>query len=212
MSSLNDPSDYVLVLYTSKMCGFCDRLLNIWEDLTDIHKPTVTSLVRTKYPSIKIEHVSAPDNTGVFDYKKYPKGLRYYSKWFPMILLVPGQLWRELIKNLAANPPLEMATGVHVLNGVIKDKVLTHEGVYDLMSATEILKWIGEVVLKRTKEMGGGMRADSVTTTEELNTLLENTNIKNNPILKPVPKTSTPLVNNSNHADICSMRIIQRPK
>lgn len=210
MSSLNDPSDYVLVLYSSKMCGHCDRLLKIWQDLTDIHKPTVVSLVRAKYPSIKVEHVPSADNTGVFDYTKYPKGLRYYSKWFPMILLVPGQLWRELNKNLAANPPLEMTTGVHVLNGVLKDKVLTHEGVYDIMSPTEILKWIGEVVLKRTKEMGGGIQSDAPLP-EEINSIFENTSVKNNPILKPVPKPST-VVNNTGSNDICSMRIIQRPK
>ena len=51
---MTDPSDFVLVLYKAKGCGYCDNIEKIWDDLSNIHKHTIARAIRKTYPSIKM--------------------------------------------------------------------------------------------------------------------------------------------------------------
>ena len=69
----------VVVFYKSNTCTDCASLSNIWNNV-------VNSL---KKINSKIRFFIVSDT----DHKSEPKDLVRYKKWFPMILLIPGNLW-----------------------------------------------------------------------------------------------------------------------
>ena len=113
---------------------------------------SVLSTVRQKYPDIRHFDIVRPDLvTSVaceYEYNNYsvinkcPKGLRFYTSWSSMIILVPGPLWDAASLNIDAD--VEIIDGVQVFNGYIKDRKL-HEHQwhpYDMDDVQDYIRWL----------------------------------------------------------------------
>lgn len=68
----------------------------------------------------------------------YPRGINFYAKWSPMILLIPGLSWDTAMvdPDIYAN-----IAGVQVFNGVWKDNEIYYDRQYDLECDDEFVKW-----------------------------------------------------------------------
>lgn len=212
---MNDPSDFILVFYKSLQCGHCTELQKIWEDLSNIHKPTVSKVVKKAYPNIKIITVEARDNFGNFvDSKKYPKGLQFFNAWFPMVLMIPYKLWKEAMSNLSKNPPVNLTPGTFILNGVIENNTIAQKLEYNHMNVDDILKWVTSVVQSKSKEMAMGNTSNDIPKRIFSKEGILPTEIKINPIIKPIE--SSKVIEKEEKGkkildNVCFMNIVARP-
>jgi hypothetical protein len=201
-------------LYKSATCGFCKQVQAIWEDLSNIHKPTVTKTVKEIYPGIKIKTVSAIDNSGIFDYKKYPKGLQVFNKWFPMILMIPGKLWNEAMNHLTKNPPVNLTQGTYILNGVFENNTIVPDHQFDHQNIDSIVEWVKFVVQTKSKEIAMGGPPNDVPKKIFSKEGILPTQVKMNPILKPIESSShkeKKKKDKESIENVCFMNIIARP-
>lgn len=208
---MTDPSDFVLVLYKAKGCGYCDNIEKIWDDLSNIHKHTIARAIRKTYPSIKMEKVAANDTFGAFDYKKYPKGIFFFKKWFPMVLMIPSKVWKEGMDNLTKNPPVDLTRGTFILNGVIENGQILSKPEYNNMDVDDIMRWVKYVVQTKSKEMAMG-NTDVPKKSFSKEGILP-TEIKMNPIIKPLSNSGVKKEKKTKKEidNVCSMNIIERP-
>lgn len=106
----------VIVLYKSATCGACIRLSQIWD--------RVVNAIKQQYPSIRFFTVTSPDLSGKFDFNTAPKDIFRFHEWFPIIFIVPGNLWNAAMANLGPNNPIEFIDGIRIFNGVMKSEVM----------------------------------------------------------------------------------------
>lgn len=115
------------VLITSDACIHCS-----------VFKQTILNELQERiikdYKNIEWNHINIP--TFEFKEKGYPKGLKNLISWYPILFLIPSELWDsgDLTKNLDK---------IQVLNGVIKNGRVEIDRKYSI-TLENILKWIDE--------------------------------------------------------------------
>lgn len=136
MTSLSN-SEPIVLLCTRCTYGNCSDVGGFWDDGSE---NSVVSTLKTIYSNIRTVVVNA-NNDGTFDEHKWPKDLIRYGKWFPMILLVPGQLWDNAMSRLGPNNDIQLIEGVQIMNGYLVDGVLKYHCIYDITKASEFGRW-----------------------------------------------------------------------
>jgi len=211
----SSPPEPVVVLYKSSACRHCQNLTNIWD--------SVTLALKKVYPKLRFHVLSAKDNTGKFDENTAPKDLIRYGKWFPMILLVPGKIWDVAMANLGPKNPFEIKDGVQMLNASWDNGELKFVQKYDLRKVEDLVRWLQDSLenedFKRV-QFGNGLSVPITTTSSQpiqplMNGIVRPTNSAVNYVAagperqtSMEPGTKTP----SDLGDVCSMRIISRPR
>lgn len=211
-----------VVLYKSSMCRHCTALSNIWETAPSKDEDSVTSALKKVYPKLRFYVLTAKDNTGKFDENTAPKDLIRYGKWYPMILLVPGKTWDAAMSKLGPKNDVELVDGVQIMNGLWDKGELKYQQKYDIRKPAEFAKWLKDSLenedFKRVQNGASGSTGIVVPTiptpSHPIQPLLTN-------IIRP-SNTNTTYVAAGNadkshsvdapSGDICSMRIISRPK
>jgi len=211
-TSISEP---VVVLYKSSACTHCRNLTNIWDD--------VTSSLKSVYPKLRFYVLTAHDNTGKFDENVAPKYLIKYGKWFPMIILVPGKVWDAAMGNLGPKNPIEIKEGVQIMNAAWDKDDLKYIQKYDIRKPAEFSKWLKDSLenedFKRVQAAGpaappaGPVVPTSSTPSAPIQPLLSGimrpTNSHNSYVAAGNTERNTAM---EPGGDICSMRIISRPR
>lgn len=220
----NSVPEPTVVFYKSAMCGHCTSLTNIWEPGAKNLKKgekSVTEVLKEVYPKIRFFVVTAKDNTGKFDENTAPKDLIRYGKWFPMILLVPGRVWDAAMANLGPKNTAQILDGVQMLNCHWNDKEkqeLKYQQKYDIRKPEDFGRWLKEGLandeFKRIQDgnKDNGSNNNSVSTTQSPSQPIQ-------PLMTPLTRTNNNNVSHTSSSrtfdppgDICSMRIISRPR
>jgi len=206
-------SEPVLVLYKSSSCVHCRNLTNIWDD--------VTASLKSVYPKLRFYVLTSNSPNGKFDENTNPKSLIRYGKWFPMILLVPGKVWDLAMANLGPKNPIEIKDGVQIMNATWDKEEIKYVQKYDIRKPAEFAKWLEEAMgnedFKRVQLNGPTKNTGPVVPTTNhpsapiqplLSSIVRPTNSNNNYVSAGIPERN----NHEVMGDVCSMRIISRPR
>lgn len=214
-SSVPEPT---LVLYKSKQCRHCQNLTNIWD--------SVTASLKSVYQKLRIHVVTANDNSGKFDENTSPKDIARYGRWYPIIFLVPGRVWDLAMNNLGPNPKnhIEIKDGVQIMNGKWDNGNLSYVQQYDIRQSGDFAKWLKEALdnedFKRVHNATSNISSGNsgVIVPIQQHQTVQSTQPIISSITKPKNTTTSYTSAGSERyismepSDICSMRIISRPK
>jgi len=196
----------VLVLYKSDTCGHCRQLERIWNDV----KQEVTK----SFPDIRFATVRAKDNGGKFDERLAPRGVFAYSKWFPMVFLVPGPVWDNAMAHL--DQDIEIRHGVQIMNATWKKEgkdsrgryYFDYENKYNVRKPESFVQWIQDALGEFANEQVRNPATFQFDTepVEKIQPLITTLTAPKNTSTSHII-TSTP----KKPGDLCSMRIVSRP-
>lgn len=79
----------VLVLITADNCGFCKQLKQQWANI----KREILNL------NVRVVEINLPTMSTRIDSNLYPKDLQNYQGWYPMLLLISGNIWNVAMVN-----------------------------------------------------------------------------------------------------------------
>jgi len=210
MAAVPEP---VVVLYKSSMCRHCKSLTDIWNN--------VTASLKGVSPKIRFFVLTANDNTGKFDENKAPKDLIRYGKWYPMIILVPGKVWDSAMANLGPKNPIEIKDGVQIMNAGWESGEIKYSQKYDIRKPDDFAKWLKESLenedFKRVQSGESTTSSIAVPTTSTpshpiqplLSSIVNPTNASNRYVGAGSSERQSSMEPNG---DICSMKIISRPR
>lgn len=216
----------VVVFYKSKTCGHCKRLEAKWGKETDTDNSTVLGAMKKVYPKIRTFVVSSNDSRGAFDENVVPSDLRRWGKWYPMILLVPGRVWDNAMATLGPKNSATIVDGVQIFNGTKGNNgELTYVQKYNTQQPEDFAKWLVDSMnneeFKKHQNDSGAVIQPTFTTANGL-TIPLLSNVGSEPIRPLVKPATTSSLNRtyiaagpfgeSSNDNICSMRIISRPK
>lgn len=133
----------VLLVVLSSSCAWCDYLLKNW-DVTINALLTVKPNIRFPVPTEKTKHYKYPPI--IIEHNQldpiYPKDLlNYHVLWAPMIMVVPGQVWDDCMKN--KQKKLE---GLEIMNSHIVNKKLEYIQKWDIRKPENFTNWLSEVL------------------------------------------------------------------
>lgn len=202
----------VVVFYKSLQCRHCTSVSDIWNTPANKNEDSIVTALKKVHPNIRTFIVTATDNSGVFNENEFPKDLIRYSRWFPMILLIPGPIWNEAMSKLGPNNNVQLLDGVQVMNAKWNNNTFDHSPQYDIHKSSEFARWLKEALNNENfKKVQNAIR--QVQSLKPINT---------QPLLTPVrlpTPTTVPTVDNSRNplmdfppGDICSMKIIPRQR
>ena len=217
MASTSVPEP-VVVLYKSSVCRHCNDLMKIW-DTSNKDDDTITGALKKVNPKIRFFVLTAKDNTGKFDENTAPKDLIRYGKWYPMILVIPGRKWDAAMSKLGPKNDVELVEGVQIMNGMWDGNELKYVQKYDIRKPSEFGRWIKDAIdnddFKRIQN-GPSLSSNIIVPTIQtagshpiqplLSNIVRPGNTNNNYVAAGT--IDRPELNN----DICSMRIISRPR
>ena len=212
MASIQEP---IVVLYKSKMCRHCTSLANIWE--TNADGDSVTSVLKKVNPKLRFATVTANDNTGKFDENTYPKDLSRFSKWFPMVLLIPGPLWNQAMSKLGPKNDVKFFDGVQILNGNWHGETFDYVQKYDIRKPGDFGDWLRESMNNDNfKRVQNGTASSIVPTiqtpSQPIQPILSNISKPANTATTYAGAGSSDRHSSMEPGDVCSMRIISRPR
>lgn len=219
--SFNSNPEPTLVLYKSKICRHCTALTNIWDTAPNKDEDSVVTALKKVYPKLRFYILTANDNTGKFDENTAPKDLIRYGKWYPMILLIPGRLWDNAMSKLGPKNDIELVEGVQIMNGKWDKTVLTYSQEYDIRKPANFGIWLKSCLENEDfkKIQNGTIPANIVvptvsapSQTKPIQPILSNIIKPHNTSSNYVMSGSSSMTDNDLLNNICSMRIISRPR
>lgn len=229
----------IVVLYKSKTCGHCKTLETKWGKDTDTDNTTVMGAMKKVYPKIRTFIVSANDSRGAFDENAVPTDLSRWAKWFPMILLVPGRIWDNAMSKLGPKNSASIIDGVQVFNGKRESTGgLTYVQKYNVRQPEEFARWLTDSLadeeFKKYHYATGPVLQNTVVSTTGVTVPIMSSTTATTMAIKPLLKGITDSNLSSSRSslvsgaheyvaagpfehpnvgdDICTMRIISRPK
>jgi hypothetical protein len=222
-------SDATVVLYKSSLCRHCTSLSNIWDKPPSKDEDSVTAAIRKIYPNVRFYVLTAKDNTGKFDENTAPKDLIRYGKWYPMILLVPGKIWNNAMSKLGPKTDAQIVDGVQIMNGIMENGELKYVQKYDIRKPSEFARWIKDCLenedFKRVQNnTNSGILVPTIPNSNPiqpipplLSKIVRPGNTSNSySLVNPQENTNQTIdsntINGNIFGDICSLRIISRPR
>lgn len=197
----------VIVFFKSKQCGHCITLEKIWASPPSKDKDSVITAVQKVYPKIRFDSVTAKDNGGEFDVNVSPKGMEFYRKWFPMIILVPGKLWDAAKSKLGPLNDQKIIDGVQIMNGKWLGDTYEHDYKYDIRDPSKFGEWL-KVSLEnedfKRVQSGSIVPIKQPIASQSFQPLLNN-------IVKPTNTVNNYVATSNNKSDVCSWKVLGRP-
>lgn len=220
MTSVPEPT---LVLFKSTICRHCTALTNIWDTPPNKDEDSVSSALKKVYPKLRFFTLTAKDNTGTFDENAAPKDLIRYGKWFPMILLIPGPLWNQAMSKLGPKNDVKLTDGVQIMNGKLNGETLEYVQNYDIRKPADFSRWLQDALanedFKRVQNGSSPIASPTVvptiqTPSQAIKPIFSSIVKPNNTPTNYVAAGTLPDRHTSMEpgSDVCSMRIISRPK
>lgn len=201
--------DHVIILYKSKpgTCGHCVEVSNIWDNPPpkSIDGLSISGALKKVNPKVRFVTVTATDNKGNFDENLIPKDLRKYGVRFPQIILVPGKLWDEAMKNLGPDNNIKLLEGVKVLNYKILNDKLQYDGQYNIKIPSDYEAWYRSCI-EEENIMINKEQLSVVSVKNKTNNIFIESPIKN--IETKVKKEYTI----SKFNDVCSVQLVSKSK
>lgn len=133
-------SEPILVVVKSLQCKHCTQLSLKWN--------IIFEKIKKKYPTIRHYPLIIENLNSGFDINTSPKGLKNFIKWYPSIILIPGPLWNEAMKNLGDNNRITLMENeaTKLFNGVYENNSLElekdHSKMLDIYNPDHYLMWI----------------------------------------------------------------------
>jgi hypothetical protein len=203
----NMTTENVFVFLKSESCKHCKDMNKIFDK--------ITLKLKQVDPNVLIREIVV--DKGELDLiDKNPKHLGIYTRWFPMFLAIPYNLWEWGLSNNKTNIDVNFKDGVQIFNGIWKNDKPEYTQIYSIKTYPDdnIAKWF----------------KDSINNQEYIK--VKNNNFKQNdliksfinqqPIIQPNP-TPTPaatpapvvatqqVINDNDKVDVCSaLNIISR--
>ena len=226
MASTSVPEPTV-VLYKSSACRHCTALANIWDTPPNKDEDSVTGALKKINPKLRFFVLTAKDNTGKFDENTAPKDLIRYGKWYPMVLLIPGRMWDNAMSKLGPKNDVQLVEGVQIMNGMWESSELKYVQKYDIRKPAEFTRWLRDSMDNEDFKKAQNSPAQSVVVptiqptnnhaTQPIPSLLNNIVRPGNTHNSYIPSTGVSIdrhssMEPSNSGEVCSMRIISRPR
>lgn len=229
MASSSVP-EATVVLYKSSVCRHCTALSNIWDTPPNKDEDSVTTAIKKVYPNVRFYVLTAKDNTGKFDENTAPKDLLRYGKWYPMILLIPGRMWDAAMSKLGPKNDVQLVEGVQIMNGMWEAGELKYVQKYDIRKPAEFGRWIRDALENDDfKRIQNGSAQSAIGSQPSV--VVPTVHSASHPAQPIQPLLSNIVRPGNTHnsyvasggsvdrqssmepgGDICSMRIISRPK
>jgi hypothetical protein len=209
----------VVVLYKSNQCGHCTRLSTIWDNPPGKGEDSCVSAMRKVYPKIRFYTLTVKENNGKFDENTAPKDLFRYRFWFPMILLVPGKTWDAAMAQLGPKNNVRIQDGVQIMNGAwsidktSKQEVILNVQKYDIRKPVKFAEWLKESL--ENEEFKRIQNSSIVPPPAVLAEPIQNHHhVPATNASSILSSANPPSKSGSDKAtgDVCSMRIISRPR
>jgi hypothetical protein len=205
-------SDPIVVLYKSNSCFHCNSLSEIWDKSSGGNDSVVDALKKV-YPKLRFFVLTSKDNSGKFDENTAPKDLKRYGRWYPMVLLIPGKVWDTAMSKLGPKSEAQILEGVQIMNGYLKNGQPEILQKYDTKKPSEFAKWLKDSLENEDFKKVQNSNGNSLI----VPTIEQTSNIQPHfpKIMRPNNSTSNYVPNNTDlqiNGDVCSMRIISRPK
>ena len=224
----------IVVLLKSKDCGHCKMLETIWGKETDRENTTILGAMKKVYPNLRIFVVSLEKSSGFFNENVIPSGLSRWTRWFPMILLVPGRVWDNSMAKLGPKNPATIIDGVQVFNGRSQPTgQIEYVQKYNPRKPEDFGRWLTEALdndeFKKHQYSNDAIVQHTATTTTGLTVpvlpSITTTTTAIKPLMKDIVSTAPssaitsrayvaagPFDYNGVSDDVCNMRLITRPK
>ncbi len=196
MENVLKVSEPVVVVIKAKGCGHCTRLEGLW--------PEVEKALRQVYPRLRFYFVNMSRMDAPLA-SEHPRGLMKYMRGFPTILLVPGRLWDVAMNNLHAITPVELRTGVQIMNGEIGDQVRMDQTTYkyDTTQPSRFGDWLlaamNEETFRRAQYDTGVKVTTQPLSSTPTTSIMSNRNSTQTPIIKE-------------GENICQLRFVSRQR
>lgn len=127
----------VLMLITSKTSRLCSSLNEMWYPSIYARKgESILCKLTERYSGLRFV------NQVLENPELYPLGVRSYSRWFPMIVLIPGPLWDHAM--LYPELDIELIDGVRVMNGIWQGNKWGYIPNYDIQRVDEFVRWFAD--------------------------------------------------------------------
>lgn len=189
-------SEPVVVFYKYTQCKFCRMLTEIWDQVKE-------EMLKVR-PGLRFFIITSKTKTGDINPDVYPKDIKRYNKWFPMVLLIPGKLWNSAMENLGSNNPILLLDGVQVFNGIMRNGFPQHVRKYDSTKPEHFANWLrsglNAIEQRQTvPPVKSSQQSTIIKPMEHLNENQESGYIASRSALEP-------------GGSICSIRLMTRPK
>ena len=143
-----EKSNPVLVYYSSDTCPHCTKFDALWsDDDGDVSDETIIGKAKRLYPGLRFFHARSTNGTGTLNPNKGPRALEVFAKWFPMLLVVPGDIWNRwaCTPTLPSSKYDNRLSDISVFNSVIIDNDLAHNPQYKT-DTNDIIRWVDKAL------------------------------------------------------------------
>ena len=200
--------DHVIVLYKSKpgTCSHCVDVTNIWDNPPpkSIDGLSISAAFKKVNPKIRFVTVVANDTQGNFDVNLTPKDLLKFGVRFPQVILIPGKLWDEAMKNLGPNNNIKLSEGVKVFNYKLVGDKLQYEGLYSIKIPSDYERWYRACIEEENKEINEIIKKDDLLVPVKNNSIFSEINVKNSDTKTKKEYTI------SKFNDVCSFQLVSK--
>lgn len=144
-------SEPVFVALLSNQCQHCQPILTKWNEIITVMLKVYPKLrfPQTDPSVLATKHFSRPPimvTDGTFNTYLYPADLkRYYNKWTPFIMLVPGPVWDQCHVKMGPGNMTKLEP-VHVMNSKLINGDLLPYNVYDQNDPKSYGIWLEEIM------------------------------------------------------------------
>jgi len=199
--------DHVIVLYKSKpgTCSHCVDVTNIWDNPPpkSIDGLSISAALKKVNPRVRFVSVVANDTQGNFDVNLTPKDLTKYGVRFPQVILIPGKLWDEAMKNLGPNNDVKLSEGVKVFNYKLFGDKLQYHGQYNIKIPSDYEKWYRSCI-EEENDISDIRKKDELLVAIKNNSIFTETNLKNSESKTKKEYTITKF------NDVCSFQLVSK--
>lgn len=133
-------SEPVVVVLNAENCVHCVKLMSHWETSSE-HGDCIVDTLKKVRPGIRTVVVNGTSiSNWSFDTSVYPKSLKKCAQWFPMVMLVSGELWDFVLKN--PDSDIDVTVGSQVLNGRWENGSLRYDPHFDISRTVDWEVWL----------------------------------------------------------------------
>jgi hypothetical protein len=204
----------IVVLYKAATCGACTRLSAIWDTPADKGGDSVVSAMKKVYPALRIFVIACKDMSGKFDENTAPRDMARFVRWFPMVFLIPGNVWDAAMAQLGPKNDVRIQDGVQIMNAVWNGKTVDSAHKYNPTQPAEFARWLRDAMATedfRKIQSSVSYVPPSISASNALAASVAPAPaapVAAAPVATPPPTAS----NDVPSSDACTMRIVARPR
>lgn len=130
MASSSSP---VIVVIRMKGCPPCGRLTEKW--------PAIKEAIKQKASYYRFYEIEIGGGIKI-DFNRIPKGLSKFFMSFPVIMVIPGDIWDQSFQSLGEDNPVDFTSQARIYRGKYVGGQITRGPDYIEPNVEEILKFL----------------------------------------------------------------------